>query len=405
VLVDDDQSPRNMGVNRGYGATPRPPSMFQQRMVHHAPASLGIQPNYGYPAQPSFNPGEVVSVNNQFSRDSPATPNSAHPLFSPMGQSPMGSPVSVAPYGSAYDAQGHYLNLNRQPSTGAAAYLSRQPSMRADLDTAPPEAHYVDLNRSSVSPFQAQQYAEISRRLNTSPPAPLPTPVVTAAIEEANEGDVVSPKTVNTGPLEVGQTVMPDQRLAANPSMNEHSLPESPFADPQVQTKQQQPGEAEGVMDNSINDGEGEYYAEEEFPQPPSPTFQKNRIDSTPPILPEIHIQNRAFSPVSMEFPIVPSSARPSPSPLSQSFNLPSPMPNAHFANSIPGTPLTPSSGGSKLNPGHNANQSSGMGNTHAYHQQSRTQRETNAQEHATTNKRPDTVYSMYDDEDAYGGI
>ncbi|KAL4251571.1 hypothetical protein ABKN59_006707 [Abortiporus biennis] len=367
VLPDDTFSPTRGMPDRSYGATPRPPSMFEQRMGN-VPASFGAPPPqatgyYGYQAPQSFNPGEFMPNNGPYTQD-PMTPNSTNPFFAPMGQTPLGSPVSVGPYGSAYDEQGQLLNrqpsaganaylsrqpssgaaavLSRQPSAGAGVMLSRQPSMGNALET-PSDAHYVDLNRSSVSPFQAQQYEEISRRLNTNAPVPLPPAVGNGATEYA-EKEGMSPKLNNTVPLDVGQSVNPGQLLSVAPK--EQALPESPFADP------------------------GIHETEEALPQPPSPTFSaKARIASNPPILPEIQLQQRAFSPVTMEFPGGVSAARPVPSPLSTSVALPSAPADVHIANA------------------HIASAPQGVSNNAAAQKEF---------------KRPET---MYDDDDAYGGI
>jgi hypothetical protein len=57
--------------------------------------------------------------------------------------------------------------LARQPSS--TAYLSRQPTAAGYDIPNDPYAHYVDLNRSSVTPFQAAQYADLSRQLGGDP--------------------------------------------------------------------------------------------------------------------------------------------------------------------------------------------------------------------------------------------
>jgi hypothetical protein len=87
-----------------------------------------------------------------------------------------------APYGDN-------SHLTRQPSS--AAYLSRQPSAAAYSIPNDPQAHYVNLDRSSVTPFQAAQYADISRQLGNDPIAPpqssepsLPSPFGDEAAEE-----------------------------------------------------------------------------------------------------------------------------------------------------------------------------------------------------------------------------
>ncbi|KAI0339687.1 hypothetical protein BDW22DRAFT_1431576 [Trametopsis cervina] len=395
---------------RSRGNSPRPPSMIEQHLNHGAVSydpSFGDHSYYGG-GQASFAPGQVVTMPPQ--AWSPHTPNSAQPFYNPMGDTPLGSPISPAPYESFYNAQGQLVRqpsngagvmLNRQPSSGphaafsrtpspgpnaafegqmspvltrqpSGAMLNRQPSYGAnaamqqspfgsdELDSqgypvspppaayvtrqglvpdspfySPADAHYVDLNRSSVSPFQAAQYEEISQRLQTTPPQPLPTPEVAAFAEEAlSKPAPVVPNVSEPRPLNVTTGKYPGQ---------EHDQQAS-------------------FMDVDVDD---------ELPVP-SPAYSgKSRINSTPPTLPEIHLPDRAFSPVTMEFPTAPSSVHPS--PLSSQFSMPSPPPSAHFGNAKPDTPTVPV----------------GM----------------RATREDAPSKRPDTVYTLYDDDDAYAGI
>ncbi|KAL4062519.1 hypothetical protein V8B97DRAFT_2036386 [Scleroderma yunnanense] len=146
VLIDDPPAP---------SFNPRPPTMIERHVTNASPALAAQRnmPALGYGGYGSFGPGEIVQ-----------------PAY---GQPVMG-----------YGESGQHLA--RQPSN--AAYLTRQPSA-VGYGAAPPledtDAHYVDLNRSSVTPFQAAQYADISRRLNAMdaprasddvPRAPLPSP-------------------------------------------------------------------------------------------------------------------------------------------------------------------------------------------------------------------------------------
>ena len=113
-------------------------------------------------------------------------------------------------------------------------------------------------------------------------------------------------------------------------------------------------------------------------PEPPLPSpALVDRVPSTPPILPEIHLQERAFSPVSSEYPIAPVSAAPA-----ASFDLPSPLPQAHF-HAASAKPDTPASAARPPSPGKLA---------------------PSAAAEAPGVKRPDTVYSVAT-EDAYDGI
>ncbi|CAL1714022.1 unnamed protein product [Somion occarium] len=385
VLPDGNLPARSMTMNRGYNNDIPPPSMFEQR-PDYAPASYPASPisaqtyngeTYGY-QQPSFNPGQFVNM-----AQSPHTPLSvttppAHPFFSPIGQSPMNSPT-VAPYDSAYNAQGEIV---RQNSVGASAYLTRQSTMgQNNGELYPHEAHYVDLNRSSVTPFQAQQYEEISRRLNTTPPMPVVTPVVASAVgnEYAEGGGNTAPQP-NTRPLDLGQNITTDSPHLA--VYHENAIPESPFADPHVQQKSPEPAFPAPVYTHGDDDVRA---IRESFPVPPSPAFSsKSRIPSTPPILPEIQLQQRSFSPISHEFPMALSSGRPSPSPLAPSFNMPIPPVEAHFPSGS--TAVEPTKANVEIS------------KEAAVVPQARPAKE-------DLSKRPDTVYTLYDDDDAYAGI
>ena len=110
------------------------------------------------------------------------------------------APAGYGGYGSFTPGEivqptyGEPAQVARQPSN--AAFLARQPSVAAAAAVAAARAaavvspedndsHYVDLSRSSVTPFQAAQYADISRRLNAMDTprasedlhrAPLPSP-------------------------------------------------------------------------------------------------------------------------------------------------------------------------------------------------------------------------------------
>jgi hypothetical protein len=396
MVLPDDPMPPSRGIPGNRGVTPRPPSMIEQHMnsgpISFAPqghygdqspftpaqhygdqSSFAPQQQYGDPSfygysnQGAYNGGQVLPMPPQ--AWAPVTPHSSQPFFAPMGESPMGSPISPAPYDSAYDAVGR---LVRQPSNGAYlersgsnggdyvvsgqtspggsnGTLSRQPSVDPSIPLmlqpggrsltrepsvstpavpspqieVPAEAHYVDLNRSSVSPFQAAQYAEISDRLQTAPPMPLSTPLVAEAADKAIMNDEqIAPAVMIPRPLNVnGQAKVTSpvtspvmSPIAMSPVMSPvdmHSA--SPFSDPKI----------DQVMANA------DY---ETMPRPPSPTYSsKSRIDSTPPKLPEIALPQRVFSPTTMEFPSSPS-ARPAPSPLSATMEMPSSEADTHVA-------------------------------------------------------------------------
>ncbi|KAI0676140.1 hypothetical protein C8Q78DRAFT_371007 [Trametes maxima] len=373
ALPDDGVPPvsRSMTFNRGSNNnSPRPPTMIERKMGSTpGPYPMPTAPHpYGYAgayAQPSFAPGQVMTPGPY----TPTTVNSANPFFAPYGESPISSPVSVAPYDSAYNSEGQLIT--RQPSVASTAVLSRQPSSAVTPAAPAPstEVEYVDLNRSSVTPFQAAQYAEISRHLNTAPPHALSASEVAEVAEELAEHDepaLLPPKKI-VEPLELQPSISFDEprHLAVAPTPREHAFPESPFADPTMSFHEEQ------VQHVPQRDS---------LPQPPSPAFSNSsRVTSQPPTLPEIHIQQRPFSPVSLDFPIAPSTPRPDPSPLASSFTMPSPPPNAHFPDAITAEPpaapaptAVPREPAPKVTP---------------------------------ASKRPDTVYTLYDEEDAYGGM
>ena len=395
MILPDEPSP--FGGSRGFA--PRPSSMVEQHGNDH-PVSFGAQQYmeqdyHGYSNQSSFSPGQVVAMPPQaWSPVGPNTPHSGQPFFNPMGDTPIGSPISPAPYDSAYNAQGQLVRqpsaganaflerhgsngaemmLNRQPSPGPHAafnrqpspgpavafnrqpspgpgialtrepsaqspYLTRQsPSAAAQIEP-PPEAHYVDLNRSSVSPFQAAQYVEISHHLQAEPPAPLPTPMVAAAADEIlMMEDQVMPSVTTPRPLNVsaGRVTSPVQQNGP-----------SPFSDPKDEH-----------LGMHVDD----------LPAPPSPAYSsKSRVDSTPPKLPELAVEQRAFSPVTMHFPMSPPSHQVSSPLAAPPTDFPVTPSEAHFADAPP-TPR--------------------------------------AAKNTPAAPRPDTAYTVYDDEDAYGGI
>ncbi|KAI0058978.1 hypothetical protein BV25DRAFT_1178347 [Artomyces pyxidatus] len=366
AVLSDEPAPVRSFDNGFGGSAPRPPTMIE-RHLNSGPATLSRQPTmpnmygtnaYGYNNNgynddgyagnhQSFSPGEYM-----------ATPTSTNPFISQYAQSPMGSPTSATVPNYHNDAYGEPSPpphaVTRQPST-----LSRHNTVMSDtgapaMDGEDP--HYVDLSRSSVTPFQAAQYVEISRKLGTQPPSSL------GALPE--EDSLAVPGTALTTDFpttaDSGKTMYAAQAGLAQhlslPAPTESANPESPFADPAMH------------HDATFDDSQ-----ELEFPAPPAAlTAQHSRIPSTPPVLPEIHLQQRAFSPVASDFP-VPSSVHASPSPFSTNFgDVRAPPPAAVLNRSSPlaSPPATP--------------------RPHAEEPQA---------------KRPDTVFSLYDEEDAYGGI
>ncbi|KIM44381.1 hypothetical protein M413DRAFT_24892 [Hebeloma cylindrosporum] len=384
VLLDDPPT-HDDTVSRGFN--PRPPTMIERHLASPAP-TFGIQygnpgpayneyngeyadngAGYGASNYQSFAPGQVFNVNN--GAPSPISPNSAHPMYpnAGYGQSPF-SPA--APQGQ-YPGQEYYEN--GQPCAGVAAYpvLTRQGSRSSQTSEhtrlptptdiqreSAPANDYVDLNRSSVSPYQAEQYQEISRRLNTEVPAGL----ATAQIEKD----------------------LPAQPNTASPFADPSSAPPSPGGQYAIDRRNlERPVSGESLASQTLD-----------FPVPPSPAHtvsSRYRVDSTPPTLPEIFVESR----VSVGgFPMARNSELMSPglttgqgsrfpttpSPLASSFAMPSPPPAGESSFPNHGAAAAPS-------PLHN-------GVTAPEAAAAPQQENSNVKQRA---------YSMYDPEDAYGGI
>ncbi|KAJ6561125.1 hypothetical protein DFH09DRAFT_1279368 [Mycena vulgaris] len=323
-------------VARGYNP-PAPPPMVERRQL--------------YPASPNYNPHSPEGL----------SPTSGNPLVFQAPFSPI-SPTATSPV-SAYDHSWPAPVLTRNASAISAvssvssaheyaqyAQAPAPPGPRNSLPIPQNENEYIDLERNSVTPFQAAQYVEISKRLNTEVPKGLDTPAINEFV--------------------VSKMPTKDAELPPLP-------PQDPFADRDSDDDE----EAPLPMVQELS-----------FPSPPSPVranSSRYRVDSTPPTLPEIIVQSRvsvtstylseggsspfgagfpagqtlvmkgasADSPMGSRFPVTPS-------PLASSFTVPSP-PAA--ATSFPAEP-------------------------------------------AAAQPRPDSkqrqpVYTVYDPEDAYGGF
>lgn len=347
---------------RPYGAPPRPPSMIERHlnntpsMPPRQPTLPNVYPNNAYGngygatnySPNSFSPGHVVS------------PNSANPFFSPYAQDVMASPVSsTVPeyYDPPHPGNPAFLPqaLTREPPirTGPVP-VAHQNSVTggpfspvvSSPDSADP--HYTDLSRSSVTPFQAAQYAEITEKLGA------PMSSVLGAVSEQRQAAVSD------------NMAAPSYDYPSTQGVNMHT--ESPFVDAPVV---QQPI------------GNPSYEPDDELPLPSPNAFNQTRIPSLPPTLPEIHVPERSFSPVAaLEFP-VPLSVRSSPSSISAGFSdLRGPPPSEPNHKSSPLATSTP---------------------MRAQEQPTVIPREPKTR--AAPANRPDTVYTVYDEEDAYGGF
>lgn len=221
MLVDDPVEPPQ-------SYNPRPPTMIEHHNASPALAAqtgLGGQNFYGsyggYGQQPAYQP-EMAQP--------PTSPPQQVYATSPMGYAGYDGPqqqVARQPSNGGYAGyDSPQQQLARQPSN--AAYLTRQPSSAAAFvppavppTSFDPHAHYIDLNRSSVSPYQAAQYADISRQLGTSnpngshelPDGPLPSPFDDPVPVKANQ----TANGVATGPVTTTHTPQPQGNASARP--------------------------------------------------------------------------------------------------------------------------------------------------------------------------------------------
>lgn len=373
------------------------------------------------PYQQSFQPGQIMNANSAMS---PMSATSAHPMYASAAyaQNPF-SPANSVPeeyreqqqqQQHGYSAHGHQSYeypqadpafpapvsvpqpvLTRQPSSSSPQYPNPNPNSQypsPNAYTAADEPHrpspltlkresapandYVDLNRSSVSPYQAAQYVEISRRLNADVPAGL----VTAEMEHE----------------------LPPPPHAGSPS---------PFADPAT------PGGGQYVTDRrySGEDAHGHGQPQEldmNFPAPPSPVHtpasaSRYRIDSMPPTLPEIHVEARVSVSSVGGYPALSrgdgsgngglstgtrSQFPTTPSPLASSFGFPSPAPDA-TSFGVPAHPVIPVPApvaASAAAP--NAKASAAPPSAFAAPAQAK-------------HKKQPSMQSVYDADDAYGGF
>jgi hypothetical protein len=298
---------------------------------------------YAESGQSSFYPGDVI------------TPTSSNPFISPYAQDVLASPVSSI---HDYHVASHPTSpvappqaLTRSSSSTNQATVVRQntipggphsPMVSSPNDTDP---QYVELSRSSVTPSQGTQYVEITEKLHA------PMSLVMATVPEESHDDATH-----------------NRMLAAN------SAPLPPVEDPPKGSADVDSGTVHQVVDASCG-------LDIEVPLPTPIMFEQTRISSNPPTLPEIRVPERSFSPVaSLELP-VPLSARESPSPFSVEFSdVRTPPPAGLKFTRSPLATSTPASAEPIVIP-------------------------SDQKAEAKSSKRPDTVYTLYDEEEAYGGF
>ncbi|KAJ7460761.1 hypothetical protein FB451DRAFT_502072 [Mycena latifolia] len=228
----------------------------------------------------------MYPANASYNAPSPGlSPTSGNPLVFQAPFSPI-SPNATSPV-SAYDHSWPAPVLTRNTSASSAssaheqAYRAQERALPSPQNSLPVPEEYLDLERTSVTPFQAEQYVEISKRLNTEVPKGLDTPAVDEFV--------------------VAKMPNKDAELPPLP-------PQDPFAD----------GNADAEEEESAPPPLPKVQ-ELEFPAPPSPvrtTASRYRVDSMPPTLPEIIVQSR----VSVTSAYLSDGASPSPSPFAAGF-------------------------------------------------------------------------------------
>lgn len=203
------------------------------------------------------------------------------------------APGAVGNTGIGADSKVEHPALARQDSTESQSVLTggiqRKPSNGRTLRESAevPTGDFVDLSRSSVSPFQAAQYAEISKRLNTDLPVGLQT------------GHSDQQRNLPSLPQDHSSSV--DEASQKN-----RQPPASPFADPVGH--QERPDRKSKETSHSSISGSGVVVPmANDFPIPPpsplalysrhSPVSPAARVNSLPPQLPEINVNRNSVEP------------------------------------------------------------------------------------------------------------
>lgn len=443
-------------TNRHDGSSPRPPTMIERKFNNNAPSMLSRQPSTpggygsgGYGAT-SFNIGDVVSAPPS------AVPSSANPFLSgeeanqmaiygnmapstPLTRqpsNPYGEPMTPQsaltrqpsnPYG---DPSVQQTVLTRQPSQ--AQVLSRQPSMQypgsmngsgTPITPLPPMPYasvpytpnsaidstmstgegeeFGAYDRSSVTPFQAQQYAEIKKKLGVAANGGN-----TQSLGAVSEMTLTDEDYKGEDEKKVDELEEFDAEVAASRALHVvNTTPEPPLS-PALKSNAQLPGSplaathAEKEMDMEAD------AQEIEFPVTPS-LISSSRIMSTPPVLPEV---GRPFSPMSYDFPIPVTAASSSMpiggkgSPRGSDFGSEVHGQQGHAFSvakaGVARSPLAEIAGMAGVE--HGDEKEKGAVTPTQMPQEDAKGRELQGQ---GQQKRPDTVYTVYDEEDAYGGF
>ncbi|KAH9971668.1 hypothetical protein BGW80DRAFT_1319117 [Lactifluus volemus] len=342
ILTDEPSSLRH--YNTRPSGSPRPPTMIE-RHLNNAPTMSSRQPPLPnmYPNNGYGNGyGATQYPQSSFSPGDIVNPTSANPYSSPYAQEILASPVSS-------NVPDYHSHTYFATPTSPPPALTRQPSnpmvqtegARQNSVAGGQYSPAPNTNDLNYADLSPAQYTEISNQLG------LPVPPVPPPVPE-------KPYSAPRNDIKISSD-------ADLPPRDENLPVDSPFSGQDIEHSE------------SVADASQEVDVDSPLPSPNFPQFP--RIPSLPPTLPEIRMTERSFSPVaSIEVPI-PQSVHNTPSPFSLEFkDLRTPPPaGLKFKSS----PLASSA-----------------------ETQPTATKEPKAEAKAV--KRPDTVY---DEEDAYGGI
>lgn len=321
----------------------------------HNQTVAAFSPRPDFASQHNSVEGQNYGYQNPFSDYNAQTQTSVSPgMYMPSTAAPFlsGSAQSQAyPYPDGTPLNMH--NLARSPSDGAPSMLSRGNSLSQHL-----EGDYADLNRSSVTPFQAAQYEAISKQLNIPVPVPKPLPPVIEGQELENPIEPVGAEHDSSLTLPMHNSAMNDAPTP-NPFDDDESRPARPSS---------------------------EFHHDEpqvlEIPESLRP-----RATSKPPSLPEIEQSQHLFSPLQDSFPVTVSPRKPS-------FDVPATSVSSKDVSSR-SSEVSSLQLAQVSNNGHE-------GNAHPEPSSEPIRNASPAAEKPKASARPET---LYDDEDAYGGI
>lgn len=320
LILPDPPTPEHV-VSDGYN----PPPMMQRNHETFTPASPWAYFGSNMAGHAKHKQHQGVSdhvLNSAPQTQAFATASGQHfernpiapvPLPSPHGQSASGIPVlSRHPSNDLPRRQ-----TNCQVADPRQTFTTPHTARNAPI----PTDDYVDLSRSSVSPFQAAQYAEISRRLNYSSSTSLSTMISPAqiyAIQQkelppvptvmpVRESSIPVVDSIRASPFDDQELSSPlssqenfeDQAVAAPvaPPATEPVPLSSAVASTTLTTANEVPTLSVQTMHLPAYSSDSSSQEVLEFPVPPSPAisyFSRYRTDSLPHVLPEIKIQQRS---------------------------------------------------------------------------------------------------------------